>query len=458
MKIDQTINVLIPDFIKRKIAGRESLKKIVANISWLFADKILRMGMGLIVGAWTARYLGPGQYGILNYAIAFVSLFLPFTTLGLDNIVIREIVRDPVRREEILGTSFFLKLVGGIVTLALVLGLIAVVRDRDPLTRLLVGISAAGMIFQSFDVIDFWFQSQVTSKFSVFAKNAAFIIIALTKIILILLKAPLVAFALAGLFEIIIGSVFLIIVYRTRGHRLSAWKVNLLRGKDLLKESWPLILSGLAIMIYLRIDQVMLGNIIGDSAVGSYSAAIKISEIWYFVPTAIVGTVFPSIIEAKKISDKLYHDRLQKLFTLMSILAYSIAIPMTFLSNKIVSVLFGPSYREAGPILAISVWAGLFVSVGVARGPWIIAENLTKFSFVTTAFGAITNVLLNIYLIPLYGGIGAAIATVVSYAIGSCLGNLIYRRTREIFYIQLRAVFLTNMNGLFKDNYRDTNI
>lgn len=164
----------IPSFIRIRLEGRTALQKILANTGWLFVDKILRMGVGLLVGVWVARYLGPEQFGLYNYALSFVALFSAFATLGLDGIVVRDIVRDPSYKNEILGTAFILKLLGGISTLILAVGAVSLLRPHDNLTRWLVGIIAAGTIFQAFDVIDFWFQSQVQSKYTVYAKNVAF--------------------------------------------------------------------------------------------------------------------------------------------------------------------------------------------------------------------------------------------------------------------------------------------
>lgn len=171
------------------------LLKVAANASWLFADRFLRMGVGLVVGVWVARYLGPEQFGLYNYAIAFVSLFSAFATLGLDNIVVRDLVRDPTCRDEILGTTFALKLIGGIFTLLLTVGIISLLRPNETLTHWLVGIIAVGMIFQAFDAIDFWFQSQTQSKFTVYARSTGFLLITIVKLILIWMQAPLIAFA-----------------------------------------------------------------------------------------------------------------------------------------------------------------------------------------------------------------------------------------------------------------------
>ena len=207
------INIL-PPFARERLEGRNMLQKVISNTGWLFADKIIRMGVGLFVGVWIARYLGPEQFGIFNYAIAFVALFLPIANLGLDSIVVREIVRFPSSKDEILGTVFVLKFFSGILIFISVLAAIILVRPEDTLIQCLVGITAGGIIFQAFDTIDIWFESQVASKYTVYIKNISFLIMTIFKIVLIVIKAPLLAYEWAGFAEIAIGPVGKTYVYK----------------------------------------------------------------------------------------------------------------------------------------------------------------------------------------------------------------------------------------------------
>jgi O-antigen/teichoic acid export membrane protein len=442
--IKETMNPIwirfLPDFIRGKIEGRHYLQNVISNTGWLFFDNILRMGVGLFVGVWVARYLGPDQYGQLSYALAFVLLFSSLANLGLDSIVVRNIVRDPSTRDEILGTVFVLKLIGGATAFTITMSSIFVLRPADSLTHWMVGIIAAGAIFQAFDTIDFWFQSQVRSKFTVIAKNSAFLLISVIKISLILAKAPLIAFAWTGLAEIAFGSIGLMIAYRTNGLYLKAWSANFALAKGLLRDSWPLIFSGIVTMIYLRIDQVMLGEMVGNEEVGIYSAAVRLAEVWYFIPMAIVSSVFPSIVEARAVSDKLFYERLQKLYNMMALIAYLIALPVTFLAGWAVELLFGPAYGRAGSMLAVLIWAGMFVNLGVARSSFLTSMNWTKVHFMTVFLGSIINVALNLLLIPRYGGMGAVIASCIAYwfaAHGACF---VYRPLNKTGYMLTKAM------------------
>ncbi|NJM19372.1 MAG: flippase [Richelia sp. RM2_1_2] len=424
------------------LKSRSGFRVIFANTVWLFLDRILRMGVGLFISVWIARYLGVQQFGIFNYATAFFALFSTLSTLGLDAIVVRSIVHEPENREQILGTAFWLKLIGGVGCLLLAFCSIFILRHDDKLTIELVVVLSSVGIFKSFDTIDFWFQSQVQSKYTVVAKNTAFIIVTLLKLALITMKAPLIAFAWAGLVEVALGAVGLILAYKVNGHSIWLWCWSFPLAKSLLKESYPLILSGFAIMIYVKTDQIMLGQMLGDKAVGIYSAATSISEVWYFVPTVIVSSVTPSIFAQKKVSEALYYRKLEQLLHLLGLLSIFIAVPISLLSAIIITMIFGSSYAEAAIILRIHIWACIFVFMGVGASPWFISEGLTQLSFRRTLIGSILNVFLNIFLIPRYAGLGAAIATVISYAFGSVLANAIDTKSWRIFILQVKSILI----------------
>ncbi|MEH2301008.1 MAG: flippase [Nostoc sp.] len=423
-----------------KFKSRSGLRAIIANTGWLFADRILRMGASLVVGVWVARYLGVQQYGLFNYALAFVSLFSPIFILGLDDVVVRHIVRQSSNKEEILGTTFWLKLLGGIASVLLAISTMFFLGEHETLKIWLVAILGMAGIFRAADTIELWFQSQVQSKYTVIAKNTAFLLNSIIKIALILTKAPLLAFAWVTLAEFAMSAISLLIVYQLKGSSLWLWRWSFAAAKTLLKESLPLIFSGFAIMIFMRIDQVMLGQMIGDSEVGVYSAAVRISEIWYFIPAAIVSSVAPAIYAAKEKSESLYYHRIGQLLSLMTCISLAIAFPMTFLSNKIIMVMFGSGYAEAGPILAVHIWTSLFVFMGLATSPWFIAEGLNHVSLGKTLFGAILNIILNLLLIPKYAGLGAASATIISQAAATFLCNAFDSRTQKIFQIQVRSL------------------
>ncbi len=426
-------------FLKRSA----ELRKIVANTGWLFADKILRMGVGLFVSVWIARYLGVEQFGTLNFAAAFVALFSTLSTLGLPSLVVRSLTHEPAKRNEILGTTFWLQLLGGMAGLGLSVATILLFRREDPLTVSLVAILGSVGIFQAFDTIDLWFQSQVQSRYTVVAKNTAFIIFSLIKIALIYFDASLLAFAIAITTEVAFGALGLVFLYQLQGFRIRQWQWSCLIAKELLSESWFLILSSLTIVIYMKIDQIMLAKMIDDKAVGIYSSAVRISEVWYFIPTS-VSLSFSPIIYALRINENyfLYYRRLKQLIRLLFLSSIIIAVPVSLFSRDIVDIIFGHEYIDAGPILSIHIWSGLFIAMGVGTSSYFTAEKLTHLSFRRNLFGGLLNIVLNFFLIPIHGGMGAALATIISYGIAGFLANAFDTKSRKIFEIQLEALFL----------------
>ena len=220
------------------------------------------------------------------------------------------------------------------------------------------------------------------------------------------------------------------------------WMIRINRARELFKDSWPLILSGIVSIIYLRIDQIMLGEMIGNEEVGVYSAAVRIAEAWYFIPMAIVSSVFPSIVEAKAISEDLFYERLQKLYNLMALMAYIVAIPITFMAGWIIDILFGVAYSRAGIMLAVLIWAGLFTNLAVARSSFLTTMNWTKVHFMTVLLGALINVALNYILIPRYAGMGAVIASCFAYWVAAHGACFVYRPLHKTGYMLQKQWFI----------------
>ena len=433
---------LIPAFIRRRIEHRPKLLKIVDNIGWLFFDKILRMGVGLLIGVWIARYLGPEQFGLLNFTAALIGLFGALAAMGLQGIVVRDIVQNPACREDTLGSAAVLQLLGGAAAYTLLLATVFYLRPQDVLSQLVAAILGAVVLLKAFEVVGYWFESQVQSKYTVWVQNAAFLIFAGIKAVLILTGASLISFAWAILAEAFVVALAMTLALHRFGPPLSSLRVGYRRCCALLKASWPLMLSSISVMIYMKIDQIMIGQMLGNDAVGIYSAAVRISEIWYFIATAVAASVLPSILEAKKNNEAQYRQRLQALFDLMTWIAIIVALPVTFFATPLVTMLFGADYSEAGGVLAIHVWATVFVFLGVAGGNWFLAENQQLISLQRTALGAAVNVLLNIVLIPMLGVVGAAWATLISYAVAAMLSDAMQHATRDMFMMKLKSFSL----------------
>lgn len=419
---------------------QEGFRRYFINTSWMFGEQILRMVAGLMVGLWLARYFGPKRFGLYSYAIAFSSLFGSIAKLGLDKILVRDLVQDPALRNEYLGTAFWLRVIGGFIMIAIV-GLATLFTSNDSTTNLYIFIIASGIIFQSFEVVDFYFQSRVLSKIVSICKISQLLISSVIKIYLILIGADLFWFVIVSLLDQVTLAISLYIAYRYQKIESFLRYFNLNLAKKILNHSWPLILSGLAVMFYMRIDQVMIHEMLGEREVGIYSAAIRLSEAWYFIPILIISSLFPAIVNAKKTNISLYYSRLQKLYNLLLKIALSLAIPVTFLSDWLVTFIFGYEYIKAGSVLAIHIWTSIFVFLGVVNANFLIAEKLHRISFYMTVVCGITNVILNFVLIRAYGIIGAAYASLISQILGMLLNSFL-KETRPSFKMQLNALLI----------------
>ncbi len=431
-KIDTKINFRSPSF-----------RKYLTNTSWLFVEKLIRIIIGFFVTVYIIRYLGPAQFGLLSYVTSFVFLFSSIATLGLDNIIIRDIVNESDARDEVLGTSFLLRISGSAISFILI-GITVFLTSENNFNIILIFIIAISTSFQAFNVIDSYFQSRVQSKYSVYVKIVSFIIITVLKLLLIIFNYSLIYFAIVTSFETIIMAGGYTFIYHFKSLKIFNWRFSKKRAFQLLKDAWPLILSGLVISVYMKIDQVMIKKMLNDTEVGLYAAAVRISEAWYFIPVAISTSLFPAILNAKKISDELYLARLQKLYDILAWMAIGIGLVVTLFSTDLVKILLGTTYLPAVPVIKIYIWAGVAVFLGVASSQFLISENLTKISFIRSFLGMIVNVILNLLFIPILGIIGSALATLISYTIATF--SLGFKgKTGRQFLMMLKAILFINL-------------
>ncbi len=408
------------------------------NTGWMFGEKILRLVAGVFIGAYVARYLGPGQYGEINYVISLVSLFSVLATLGFDTILIRELIRHEHRQEVLLGTAFILRLAAAILVFA---GLYVAVKSTptETVTAQLIAVISAGMILEIFGLIDFFFQSKVMSRYVVWSQVFSLVVISVFRILLVVYKAPLVWFAWVQLVDLFLIAAGLVFFYQRAGFRIFRWRFEMATARELLRDAWPMIFSSLAITVYLRIDQVMIKWMMGDEATGYYGVAVRLSETWNFIAVVVCASLFPAIVRAKQDNEELYLQRMRYLYALMVALSLAVAIPMTFLSGFIVTLLFGAAYQPAGNVLALYIWSGVFTFLGVANGKWIISENLQVFRMTSLVTAAILNVVLNYFLIRKMGLIGAAVSTLVAYSYAGYFSFLLTKKTRVVFIDMTRS-------------------
>jgi O-antigen/teichoic acid export membrane protein len=426
----------------RKALMSQGLVKYLKNTSWLLLEKVLRISLALIIGTWLARYLGPEEFGLYAYILSFVGLFSVFASLGMDSVLVKELVNDPLKTNKLLGTAFYLRLVGATIVILAIL-ITTSLLSINSYERTLIYIVSGTVVFQSVNVIDFYFQSRVMGKYTSYMNCAALFVSSAIKVYLLISAAPLIAFVFVVLFDTLLFAVGYICIYmKLAPTRITSIYFDRETALAILKNTWPIIISTVLATIYMKIDQIMIMNMLGSEPVGQYAAAVRISEAWYFIPAVIATSLFPAIVNAKQISNDVYQFRLRKLYSLMMYMAIAVAALVTFFGQSLVEVMYGPEYQQAGTVLIIHIWAGIFVFLGNVNSRWMINENLQIYGAIYTGIGAITNVGLNYILLPVIGIDGAAFATLVSYGVTVYACLYFSEKTRIGFVHISKSIFI----------------
>lgn len=417
-----------------------SFQKYFQNVSWLIFEKIFTLFVALLVNIYVARYLQPESFGLLNYAISFVGIFSAFTTLGLDQIIVRELARNPGHSATILGTSFVLKLSGSVL-LGMLMLVVLPAMNNPTLTNTLILIIASAELLKCFDVINNYYQARVESKYIVQVQLAVNLFSSVVKIAMVYWSAPLIFFAWLVLFNSLLNALGYFLNYYKRDGSLFKWIADKTLAFRLLRESWPIAIHGIALLTQARIDQVMLGKMIGNAAVGQYSVALRFIEIFSFVPIILLNTFLPAVARAREISKARYENRLINLYRLMFFMFIVVAVPIFFFGRSLIVFLYGNEYDFAGILLSLFAVRLFFTNMGVAKSVFTVNESLFRFSLLATMIGATINISVNYFLIPVYGPYGAIVATVVSFTVSDFLVDLFYSVTRANQRLIFKGIF-----------------
>ncbi len=395
------------------------------------------MVLGLFVSVWIARALGPDAFGTLNWMLALVGLLSALTSLGLNELVVRELVRTPEDAPEILGSALALQLLGGSLGFGLLLVLVSQLRPADGESMALAVVLGVQLLALSADVVRYQFEARLENRYLIWAGWLVFAAITAGRVALLLAGAPMIAFAVMIGLEFILMAVtaFVLAVWRNRG--TGRWRARGARALSLLKESWPMLFAGIAVLINLRVDQIMLGDMRGDGEVGIYSAAVRVSELWYFLPVVIAGSAYPALVALHGRDAAAEAARWARLYAAMLWLAVAAGVVASLTAGWGVRLLFGAPYAAAGPVLALHIWAGIPVCLGLVWSKWMLLHNKQRLTLAMQLGGAALNVGLNLWLIPEFGAMGAALATLGSYFIGMIFGFLLFRPSQTFGYLSL---------------------
>lgn len=415
-------------------------RAVFGNSLWLLVEKCARWTLGLTVGVWTARYLGPADFGLFSSALAWVALFAGAAGFGIESIVVRELVRQPERQSELLATAFCLRLVGGVVFGGLAFVAALLWPSASP-PAALTAIASLATLFAVGEVFDLWFQAHLRARASALARTAVFAVTCAVRLTLIATEAPLAAFLWVVSAEAAVASLTLATVFFRSDHP-SRGRFSPTLARDLLGESWPNLVANLACLSYARADRVMLAALSGDAAAGNYSAAANLVEIWNFFPLAVVNSANPLFTRLHTADPARYACELARLARLHAAAAWAVAAFLIVVAPWLIPTLYGPDYAAGTGTLQLLACALPFAFVGVAASPWYLNAGLTRVAMQRHLLGAALNLGLNWVLIPRWGAPGAAAATVVAYAVAHIFANAIHPCSRPLLRLQLRALLM----------------
>jgi PST family polysaccharide transporter len=416
------------------------LELIKKNIFWLFFDKTVRVIIGLFVGVWIAKYLGPEKFGTINYSLAIIGLFGPLISLGLNEVVVKELINEPDQKHNLIGSTFVAQIFSSVLSFFLILVIIILI-EPDKVQRNVTYILAISLPFQSSNAIKYYFESIFKGYNSNLIELTVFVIFTLLRIYSLLNKYGLYIFVLLTLFETIFSFILLLFWYQYLKKDIFNWSPSLSKIKDLLNKSYPLILSGFAVILYMRMDQILIGHMIGKKELGIYSSALRFSEIMYTIPIVIMSTIFPKIVKLKKENFITYSKYFKNVLKALTIISFFIIITITFSSNFIFKFFYGDEFLDGSLVLKIHIWTSTFVFLGIAGSKWYLTENLQKLIIIQTCIGAILNLLLNLFLIPKFGIAGSAFSTLFAQILSTYMFDLFYKKTRILFNYKSEAIF-----------------
>lgn len=386
--------------------------KVLKNASWIIICKVVQAVLALVINMLTARYLGPSNYGLITYAASLVAFAAPIMQLGINNVLVQEIVYKPEQEGEILGTSIMLSLVSSLFCVAGVTSVAFALNPGEPVTVITCLLYSLLLIFQAMDMIEYWFQAKLLSKYTALISLFVYFVVASYKIWLLVTKKSIYWFALSNALDYGLIALAAIIVYRKLGggkFRFSAKLASLLFNK-----SKHYIVSSMMVTIFAQTDKIMLKQMLDETATGYYGAAVACAGLTGFVFAALIDSFRPSIFEGLKISNDVFEHRLTLLYSIIIYLSLAQSVAMTILAKLVILILYGGSYAPAAGALRVVVWYTTFSYIGSVRNIWILANNKQKYLWQINLSGALANVILNWLLIPLLGIHGAALASLIT--------------------------------------------
>ena len=406
----------------------QNKNNVLKNTTWIVGAKIFQMLIGFAVTALTARYLGPSNYGYIEYVAAFVGFITSIANLGINDVILKELIDHKDKQGEYIGTSLAIRVISSILSTIILLCLITILNPHDNLILFVTLLQSLSLVFQSFEIFNYWYHSMLRSKISSTISTIAYLITILYRIYLLVGQKNVIWFASINAFESLVTAILLYYSYIHNDGQTLIFNKKLI--KPIISKSHHFIYSGLMIAIYSQIDKIMLSSWLNDTFVGYYSATISITSMWGFVLAAIIQSFYSPICEAKKENELVYREKIKQLYSLIIWISIIVSSGISIFSPLIIHILYGEAYLPATNCLRIVGWFTGLAYLGSARAPWMLCENNQKFQKYILGIGCIANVILNTILIPILGIDGAAIATLITQSITSFFGPLCFKKIR----------------------------
>lgn len=420
---------LLPSWIYDRLIGRwdaRGIQRYAGNTLWALLARVINTLTSFFVVIYLIRYLGPTNYGELSYALSFVGLFGIIAALGIDNILYRDLVKYPEKRNVYLGTAFVIRIVAGVVT-AIIAGTAGIIANPDDVSRVVILLLSGTFIFNAFSIIANEFQANVAQKYPSLVTLIVVLILNILKLVVIWRGEGILYIAAILLLEPILYAVLLSYIRVRHYGSFLNWRFDRNIAISLLRDSWPFMFIAVFITLYSRIDQIMLKHLLDSSAVGIYDAALRIAEAWLFVPAIIASSLFPAIVNAKSLGVSEYRARLLTLTATFVVVASIIALVLSLISKPLMLLLYGEAFAGSAAVFSIYAWVSVWAVIDITMRNFLIIENLRKTIFFVTVGTGLLNTALNFVLIPALGPAGAAWSTLISYAIFSLPLIMVYR-------------------------------
>lgn len=403
-------------------------KKLISNSFWMMFNKIYSMVVSLVVGSLSARYLGPSNYGLLNYGTAIISFFTTVSGLGFSFTLVVEMIKNPKKNGTYLGSAIFLRVITSIISYFGIVILVGIIEPGNKILQIVTALQAISVILNSYEVFLYWFQMKLQMKFVTVASMLALTVTGIWRISLLIWRSSVELFALSNsITALVCGGIVIIIFLKNEHPKLRFdWEDS----KYLLKGSYHFIISGLAVTLYSQLDRIMLGKMLSAETVGFYSAAMVIATMWEFVPHALINSARPVITELKQNALDQYLKKYKLLLLAINLMGVCVSVGFMFLGKIVVYILYGVSYEPAVDALKILIWSTSFSMIGTSRVIWLVNEDIGGYEKYFTILGSIVNVILNMIFIPFWGINGAAFTTLISQIFVALIAPLGFKKSR----------------------------